>query len=161
MTEEEIRDAFIRAYNALASDKDEIIENIREMKDILCDTHELFEEKERLDAKVTIAAQKLQEAIDENARVAQDQNEYETRYAELDKRYEELRAERDEVTRAIKEKEAKAIRLDEFIRALAIRDGVLAEFDESLWGCMVESVTIGRQKDMTFRFRDGSEITLK
>ena len=160
VTEDEIREGFVRAYNKLIPEKDEIIENIREMKVILCNTEDLFTEKKRLDAEVAIAAERLQEAIDENARVAQDQNEYEIRYAELDKRYEELRTERDEITRAIKEKEAKAIRLDEFIRTLGIRDGVLAEFDECLWGCLVESVTIGRRKDMTFRFRDGSEITV-
>ena len=160
MTEDEIREGFVRAYNALASDKDEIIENIREMKAILCNTDDLFAEKERLDADVTIAAERLQEAIDENARVAQDQNEYEIRYAELDKRYEELSAERDGVADTIKEKESKAIRLDEFIRALSEREGVRASFDESLWGCLVESVTISRRKDMTFRFRDGSEITV-
>ena len=160
VTEDEIREGFVRAYNKLIPEKDEIIENIREMKDILCDTDELFEEKKRLDAEVSIAAERLQEAIDENARIAQDQKEYAIRYAELDAKYEKLSAERDEIADAIKEREAKAIRLDEFIRTLAIRDGVLAEFDESLWGCLVESVTIGRQKDMTFRFRGGSEISV-
>ena len=30
--------------------------------------------------------------------------------------------------------------------------------DESLWGCMVEYITVGRNKEMTVIVRDGTEI---
>lgn len=38
------------------------------------------------------------------------------------------------------------------------RDGIIEDFDDSLWGGMVEYVTVGRKKEMTVTFRDGTEI---
>lgn len=34
----------------------------------------------------------------------------------------------------------------------------MSEFDGSLWGSMVEFVTVGRNKEITVTFRDGSEM---
>lgn len=38
------------------------------------------------------------------------------------------------------------------------RDGIIEDFDESLWGCMVKYVMVGRNKEMTVTFRDGTKI---
>lgn len=48
--------------------------------------------------------------------------------------------------------------LTAFVKALRERDGIIEDFDESLWGCMVKYVTVGRNKEMTVTFRDGTEI---
>ena len=37
-------------------------------------------------------------------------------------------------------------------------NGTIGEFDGSLWGSMVEFVTVGRNKEITFTFRDNTEI---
>jgi len=55
-------------------------------------------------------------------------------------------------------KEAQSERLENFIRELKAQDGVLTEFDERLWSCMVDFVTVGRKKELTVTFRDGTEI---
>lgn len=34
----------------------------------------------------------------------------------------------------------------------------MAEFDERLWGAMVDSVTVGADGGMTVVFRDGTDI---
>jgi hypothetical protein len=49
-------------------------------------------------------------------------------------------------------------RLSDFIKTLKSQDGILLEFDSGLWGCMVEYVTVGRNKEITVTFRDGTEI---
>jgi len=49
-------------------------------------------------------------------------------------------------------------RLENFIRELKSQNGVLTEFDERLWSCMVDFVTVGRKKELTVTFRDGTEI---
>ena len=48
--------------------------------------------------------------------------------------------------------------LTAFVKALRERDGIIEDFDESLWGCMVKYVTVGRKKEMAVTFRDGTEI---
>ena len=90
--------------------------------------------------------------------IAQDQDEYQNRYNGLVQRYETAKTRYDEVAAAISAKEAQSERLVDFIRMLKKQDGSIAEFDERLWGCMVDFVTVGRKKEITVTFRDGTEI---
>ena len=55
-------------------------------------------------------------------------------------------------------KEAESDRLADFSKVLKAQDGTISEFDGSLWGSMVEFITVGRDKEITVTFRDGSEI---
>ena len=49
-------------------------------------------------------------------------------------------------------------RLGTFLTALKKQEGVIDEFDAGLWGSMVKFVTVGRDKEITVTFRDGTEI---
>lgn len=64
-------------------------------------------------------------------------------YRGLVERYEKAKVRFDEVTAAIGDRAAKSERL--------------AEFDERLWGCMVDYVTVGVDGGMMVVFRDGTE----
>ena len=99
-----------------------------------------------------------QNCIAENARVAQDQGEYQKRYNGLVERYEAAKARYDEVTEAIAERSAKSERLAGFIRTLEAQREPVAQFDEQLWGAMVDYVTVGVDGGMTVVFRDGTGI---
>lgn len=158
VTEEEVKKAFVSAYNQLVTEKREIITNTELIRKTLCATDALREEKKRLEEEITVLVEMTQSIINENARVAQNQDEYQKRYDGLVKRYDEAKARYDEVVAAISEKEAKGEQLAGFIRTLRSQEGVLKDFDSSLWGSMVDFVTVGRDKKMTVTFRDGSEI---
>jgi len=73
-------------------------------------------------------------------------------------RYNTAKSRYDEVVAGIAAKEAQSERLESFIRELKVQNGVLTEFDERLWSCMVDFVTVGRKKELTVTFRDGTEI---
>ena len=107
---------------------------------------------------MAVLVEMTQNIVAENARVAQDQDEYQKRYDGLVKRYDEAKARYDEVVAAISAKEAQSERLSDFIKVLKAQDGTISEFDGSLWGGMVEFVTVGRDKAITVTFRDGTEI---
>ena len=49
-------------------------------------------------------------------------------------------------------------RLGTIITALKKQEGLIDEFDAGLWGSMVKFVTVGRSKEITVTFRDGTEI---
>ena len=123
-------------------------------------TEDLIIEKERLAGEMKTVAEKTHELINENARVAQDQIEYQKRFEEMDERCNGLQIQYDEADAAIKQKEALSIKLDEFVKAIESRDGVLEDFDETLWGYIVEDVTVMRGKEMKFRLAGGIEITV-
>ncbi len=107
---------------------------------------------------MAVLAGMVQSAIDENARIAQDQREYQERYDRLVGRYDAAKAQYDEIARTITEKEAQSERLAGFIKVLQAQDGIIVEFDERLWSSMVDFVTVGRDKEMVVTFRDGTEI---
>ncbi len=159
VTEEEVKAAFLSAYNKLVSEKEEIVANAETIRETLCRTDALEEEKRRLENDMAVLAGMVQSAIDENARIAQDQGEYQERYNGLVERYDTSKARYDEVARPITEKEAQNERLAGFIKILKAQDGVIAEFDERLWSSMVDFVTVGRNKEMAMTFRDGTKIT--
>lgn len=158
VTEEEIKAAFVSAYNKLVTEKKEILANTEIIRRTLCNADALQEEKRQLENEMAVLADMAQTIIAENARIAQDQEEYQKRYDSMVARYEEAKAKYEKTTAAISAKEAQSARLESFIKMLKGQDGIIEDFDESLWGCMVEHITVGRKKEMTFTFRDGTEI---
>ena len=158
VTEDEIKAAFVSACNRLVTEKKEIIANAEVIRKTLCVTTALQEEKSKLGEEMAVLVEMTQNIVAENARVAQDQDEYQKRYDGLVQRYDAAKARYDEVVSAISAKEAQSERLSDFIKVLKAQDGTISEFDGSLWGSMVEFVTVGRDKEITVTFRDGTEI---
>ena len=99
-----------------------------------------------------------QNCIAENAIIAQDQGEYQKRYNGLVERYEKAKAQFDEVTEVIAQRSVKGERLAGVIRTLEAQMEPVAEFDERLWGAMVDYVTVGVDGGMTVMFRDGTSV---
>lgn len=107
---------------------------------------------------MAVVVEMTQNIVAENARIAQDQDEYQKRYKSLVERYDTAKARYDEVVEAIAAKEAQSQRLADFIQVLKAQDGTILGVDGKLWGSMVEFVMVGRKKELTVTFRDGTEI---
>ena len=58
----------------------------------------------------------------------------------------------------ISAQEAQSERPADFIKVLKAQDGTISVFVGSLWGSMVEFITLGRNKEITVAFRDGTEL---
>ena len=144
------------AYNQLVTEKKEIIAKAEIIRRTLCITDALQEEKGKLEEEMAVLVEMTQNIVAENARVAQDQDEYQKRYDGLVNRYDEAKARYDKVVAVISAKEAQSEWLADFIKVLKAQDGTISEFDSSLWGGMVEFVTVGRNKEITVTFRDGT-----
>lgn len=129
VTEDEVRTAFVSAYNQLVTEKKEIIANAEVIRKTLCATDALQEEKRKLEDEMSVLVEMTQNIVAENARIAQDQDEYQKRYDGLVQRYDAAKARYDEVTAAISAKEAQSERLLNFIRTLKAQDGAIADFD--------------------------------
>ena len=75
MTEEEIKQMFLKALNALVDEKEETIENLQELIETVCQIDSLGAEQERLKQELRIIAENLANLIQKNASVALDQTE--------------------------------------------------------------------------------------
>ena len=134
--------------------------NSRLVRQTLCDTVELEREKATLGQELAVLVEMTQNCIAENARIAQNQEEYQRHYNSLVERYDAAKARFDKVTEAISAKESQAERLAMFERTLAAQGESVAEFDSQLWASMVECVTVEVNSSMTVVFRDGTERRL-
>ena len=76
LTEDEIKEVFIKATNQLVDMKDEVIKNYEEMKEMLFGTAKLEAEQGKLEDELNEVASLIEDCINENARVALDQAEY-------------------------------------------------------------------------------------
>ena len=64
----------------------------------------------------------------------------------------------DRTEKSIKDRHAKAERLGAFVKALAAQGASVTEFDEGLWGTIVDFMTIYSKEDISVTFKDGTEI---
>lgn len=152
-SEEEIKALFLKAMNILIEEKDEVLRNIEALMEMVADTGALEDELETVTEELSVIAKKTQDAIAENARTAQDQEEYELRYNGLVKRYEEKKMRYDELNKQIADVRAKAELVRNFIKILRKLDGIVEEFDPGLWGGMIEKVTVHSKNKVDFTFK--------
>ena len=134
LTEDEVKAAFLRAVNSVIADRKEILKELRAVRDTLSGTEELEEEQKRLAEQMNVDADAVQEIIAENARVAQDQDEYNVRYNALASRFEDTKAKYEKATADIAAKGIRRRELERFILAVEKLPEMVTEFDEALWG---------------------------
>ena len=157
ITEDEIKDIFVRAVNLLLVERDEIVSNMRTLMDTLCGHAELETRKTDLRNEMEEAAALAEQCVHENARIALDQSEYAERYEQLAARYENAKAAYGAVMEEIAEKGARKKLLEDFIHILSAQP-VIAEFEAELWASLVDYVTVYSKEDIRVTFRDGTEI---
>ena len=158
LTEDEIKAAFITALNRLLSIREEVIGNLREVQASLADTADLETEVSRLTGELDVVTELIQQMIMQNARTVQDQTDYQRRYDDLASRYqktdEALQAAKGTLTQA----QNRNRQIADFITEMESLPEPVTEFSVDYWGHLVEKVTVGRKKEMTFTFCCGVEI---
>ena len=123
LTEMKIKETFVKVVNKLLRGKKDMLENIRLVREQICDTADLENESQRLMEEMNMLSDRVQKCISENARRAQDQTDYQKRYDELVIRYEAVKDRHDEVVKSIKARHAKSERLDGLPKHLLLRVG--------------------------------------
>ncbi len=123
------------------------------------DTTKLIEEKDDLIEKMGSIVERTQNCVNQNAKKIQNQHEYQKRYNELTEQYDNIKDRYDEVIYEIKQKNAHAEKIRQFIEVLKLNESLISEFDEALWGSMVEYITVESEK-RTVTFKDGTVLTI-
>ena len=132
LTEDEIKEAFVKAVNAVIPEKDELIANTKVMMRTVCDTTELEVERSRLLTESETVAEMVKRIVAENQTAAADQEEYQRRRNELVARYESAKEGYGRVSDEISERQRKRKVYMRFIGGLHRLDGFCEEFDEEL-----------------------------
>ena len=101
LTEDDLKNAFIAALNKLIAGKNEITAAFEGIKDTLFSSNELQTELEQKSAQFNTAIETVRTLIQQNARIAMDQNDYNRRYQEAVKSCEQLQIECDDLQQQI------------------------------------------------------------
>ncbi len=153
LTAEEIQSAFLSAANELIANKNEIIANLREGMVIASDTTELEKSRDAAKDEMVLLSDMIENLISENARIAQDQAEYNKKYNTLIERFKAAKTQYESFEQQIEDTHRRVKRIEAFINN--VRElGPLTEFDEELWGVLVESVTVYSKDDIRVEFRN-------
>ena len=112
----------------------------------------------RLDNERTVTGKLLQELIDQNARVAQDQTDYQQRSDEMFARYEAAEKALAEAQESLHQKEKHNEQTLDFISEIESMPDSITEFRTEYWGHLVEKVTVHRKGKLVFTFSCGVEI---
>lgn len=158
ITEDEIKECFVRAMAEILTEKDELIENARLMLDLVCSTEELEKQAEELGTELQVQMEMVQNIIEQNARVATDQEEYQKKYDSMVKKYNATKDEYERVLDAISKKTDKRRVIENFIGVMEQRDCTVTEFDEGLWCSLVDYMTVYSKEEVGFTLSNGIEI---
>ena len=124
------------------------------------DTTKLEAEQDKLENNVNELADKINQAVEQNARVAQDQVEYEKKYNRLVRKFDEANARLDEVKNEIILKQGKQEKISLFLEELN-KTGVIDQFDESLFRSLVEQLTVKADGKVIVQFKNDSEVEVR
>lgn len=158
VTEDEIKEAFIKALSSIAKDRSEIIENIKSVQEQLCDTTVLNEEKDLLCKELDTLVDNIQKLVESNAKVAQNQERYLAEYNTQVLEYNTKKKKHDEIEHQITRKQIKSKKLTEFIINLEKADKCIDKFDGYMWGSLVDYLVVDVGKNITIVFKDGTKI---
>ena len=154
----QIKQAFVNALNSFSEDRDEVINNVRDEIARLTDTKMLEKNLASSMEEMNVVAEMINDLIAENSRVAQDQKEYQKRYEALTDRYEEAEKKHEAAEEKIKDKRARKMQMEQFIKELNALPTNITEFSPSAWGALVDFVTVYADGEIGVTLRNGMEI---
>ena len=145
--------------NKLVEEREWLLADLRVIQATYSGTDERDQRLRELDERLNAEADAVQELIAENARVAQNQDDYNRRYDEMVSRFEATKAERDALAAEIRQRGIRRREFERFITTLESLPDEVTDFSEDLWGSLVEYLTVYVKDDLRFMLPCEVEIT--
>ena len=158
LTEEEIKQIFVKALNSLVEVKENVIAELRSLIDSVCRTGEMTEERDNVEQELGVLAERLETLIRENARVAQNQTAYLKQENEIRRLYVEKQGHLARLDERIAERESKRNILESMIQVVCGIDGEQVEFDEELWSGLLDHIVVKGDGQAVVVFKGEIEI---
>lgn len=158
LTEDEIKEKFIKAYNQAMMNKQQMIEDTNDLISLLTDTTAIDKTIVELTSEIEIISGLVQKMVKENSKTIQDQEEFKKKYDALVKRYDAVKINLDKATLDKQYKLGQKTNLEFFIKDIEKADGVITTWQDSIWMLMVESARVHRNGAITFKFKNGTEV---
>ena len=160
MITEDIQTLFLQAFNQLMETRDELIASCEEMRMVVADYTAFDDEITGLQEEISVVSELVSQSIKDNASTKQSQEAFQKRYQRLKHRYETAQKRLKECNSKKEDNIRRDCELRIFIEELKKAPLVTEEWDSELWNCLLDKAIIFRDNHITFRFRNGTEITI-
>ncbi len=161
ISEDKLKELFIKTFNDLIENKDEILKGYKEIIGTLADTSKLEKRCLRLQSEEEVVVGLIKKLIDENAHNSLKQDEYDEKYNGLSNKYNYVKNKIKKINDKIFNQKIKHDNIIAFIEKLEKCDKVITEFDEELWNCIVDKVVVNIKDKVSFIFKNGQHIDYK
>lgn len=158
ISEEFLKECFIKAFNILFDMKQEIIDNCEMISATLTDCTYIDGEIAKINEELEVLTELVNKCVQENASISQDQSGYIVKYNGYVSRYEILTDKMSMLQNEKTLKQGRAEAFSDFIQAFEKQNTQLRNFDDMLWILTIDKVKIMADKSMIFIFKNGTEI---
>ena len=148
------------ALGTLVDEKEERLANLEAMEKEISDTSRIEVDAEFFASEMERISAEIDALIMENTQTAKDQDEYELQYNRLAESYHEMEKNVEKLEMQLTQARLSTILIRNFIKTLKEMN-TPGEFDERVWGSIIESVTPMDDGSMVFNFKGGVEVTVK
>lgn len=151
---------FLKAYNLMIANKDNLLVDLELVKKVLCDTAKLDEEINKLSKGIEDIANEFNLLVKMNTKNQQDHSIWRKKYAELEEKYKNKENEYKNLINQKEERKLKESNINSFIETLT-RGDILLEWDDGIFNFTLEKAIVHKNKSITFKFYSGYEVTIK
>lgn len=159
-SEDQLKKAFIAAFNKLNIDRDKVLNHCKDFIKILDNFDELNLQIDEQSTEVDIIDKMANAMVMENATTAQDQNEYRVQYANIERRYNDAHKRLDELLNEKKRKVAQIASIVTFMNTYSNQPEILTEWSDSVFKAMIDRIIVYDDRAMKFIFKSGYEVKI-
>ena len=156
LTEEQMKEEFVKAFNNLISNKEEVIKDCENTALSLVNTENIDGKISKLQEESEIIVELMKSLIYENSRKVMNQDEYNKKYDSYTEKYEKIKSELSKLEDKKRDLKVRRDRIKLFIENLKSNDKLMNEFDEKLWYAMVNKVLVREDGKVEFKFRNSN-----
>ena len=158
LTEAEIHQRFLKAFNRLLDERTFILEDTAAIMEQLTATAELEAKAENLREEMDVVSELIRQAIEQNASMTMDQAEFEQKYQSLSERFQRAADHLKGIEAECARRAHKRSELEAFIKNLRGREMPIEEFDAMLWMSMVKRVMVEVDGSLRLTFANEMEV---
>lgn len=158
LTEDDIKEKFVMAYNIVLEDKERIVEDANEIIELLTNTEALDTQIQNLNAELIVIAKLVEKLVKTNSKTISSTDDYNKKYEEFQNRYEDTKSTLDNLNNERTRKEGQALKMKSFINKLEEYSDPLQNWNENIWRLLVESAIVHIDKTITFVLKDGTKV---
>jgi len=160
VTEEQIGAAFLKAWNEMSGNRENLLDDCKAARDKICDCSELLRQINEAEREIEVVEELSRKLIYEASHTQTNADDFKKKNAAYLARRKERCDKITTLETEIQRRQHTSRLLDKYIRNMKKAPLTLSDFDEKLWAVSIDCVTVHSDGRLIFRFRDGTEITV-